>query len=136
MANSGLEDLLAHEVGAFQGTHAPLTPTAETYSTAVFAVSDYQHRDMCFSDDLCFMRKRKRKYHALVRGASEFHSPSLFFCPRLPAIPLRLLLQGSTQHTRFLPLLHTILSRGSPSPLLHFLATTPPHVRPYFPAFE
>lgn len=121
MANSGLEDLLAHEVGAFQGTHAPpRPPTAETCSTAVFTVSDYQHCDMCFSDDLCFMRKRKRKYHALVRGASVFHSPSLFFCPRLPAIPLRLLLQGSTQHTRFLPLLRTILSRGSPSPLVHF----------------
>lgn len=98
----------------------PPRPTAETYSTPVFAVSDYQYCDMCFSDDLCFMRKRKRKYHALVRGANMFHSPSLFFCPRLPAIPLRLLLQGSTQHTRFLPLLRTILSRGSPSPLVHF----------------
>lgn len=104
--------------GPFRGPLAP--PTAETYSTAVLAVSDYQHCDMCFSDDLCFMRKRKRKYHTLVRGASVFHSPSLFFCPRLPAIPRRLLLQGSTQHSHFLPLLHAILSRGSPSPLVHF----------------
>lgn len=74
-----------------------------------------------FFEELGFMRKRKRKYHTLVSGASMFHSPSLFLCPRLPAIPLRLLLQGPTQQTCFLPLASTILSGGSPSQLSQFL---------------
>lgn len=48
---------------------------------------------------------------------------TLLLCPRLPAIPLRLLLQGPTQKTCFLPLVSTILSGGSLSKLLLHILT-------------
>lgn len=83
-------------------------------------LTDWRSALKGFFEQMGFMRKRKRKYHTLVRGASMFHSPSLFLCPRLPAIPLRLLQHSPTQQTRFLPLDSTILSGGTPSQLLCF----------------
>lgn len=118
--NSGLEDLLAlggaFEWGEWGGGLGP-PPHSRGYSTTGCAVTIRTPKG--FHEELGFARKEEKKVpHPCQQCQCVSLSFSVSHCPRLPAISLRLLLQGPAQQPGFLPLFSASPSGGSPSLLL------------------
>lgn len=95
--------------GAFEGAIGPL-PNGRGYSTTGCSLSDH-YTPKGFHKELGFVKEEEKVPHPCQWYQQVSLSFSLFLCPRLPAISLRLLLQGPSQQACFLPLVSTSLFR-------------------------